>query len=915
MAATDQVRRLRVETSVTGAEQAKIQISGVSGALDNVGKSSEAAARASQRYEEQLARGQRMLAQQMQMMEQFDRQLQNITRREMEHRSALAATAEGFRAMAAAAAAHPVLLAAGAAATTRALSATAAGLEAASVATRAYANDNAAMGRGAGLVARGLQASAEATAAASTSLEGYLGATSRVVMGTRLVSAALGVVAPILGVIGTGLLAIRVGADVLSKASGDYEKLVRLGERAEALDLSGNFVKSFEGLGKTLHLEVDQMDAALTKASAFVRDSLGQQNKLQALLDDLEKQGFAGGDRLRGSVMLDSATTTEQRIRAGVEAMKEFEERGLKLAALRVGENLFPAEVVERLRTGRTTAAEIAEELDAAAQKKIVDQDSVDRALALSRATADVKREISAALETSFDFSSISQKLGEAWLAILERVRDVVVKLNDGITAGLAGLANIGTRLEQLGNASLWRRLADVLPKLPGNGGVVDAPPGGFEMQGPPRSVFQPMIGSRITPEMFGPKLSEMADLAKKSGEVAKNTGDTLSTLDRYLIDLKKSAEVAQTERDLFFASNKEREVAVDLVKARAAAEKDVERGLRDTADLTEEEVQKVTRWAEKMAQVKEETRLLNDGLNAAFGAGNTFFSTFASSLVDGKNAMQAMAASGRSLASSLSSQGFSRLFSKETLSALKPGGDATQAVSAAGAAGGGALMGIGLQRGSMLMSVGGAAVAGAAMGLPFGPEGAAVGAVIGAGVGLLSSVMSQGAAKQQRLLQIQQAMLQQQQEAAQAQSSGQQRSYALQDTRYIAGQDPDTLVGALAIFERQAFRQRQAEMQAGGQAMVELEANIAEGREGVIKDFKERAMATEKDLGRSLNDLQDRGFLNDISDLFDKVANMRVQGLDTAKIDQFFTLSAQKVVDDAHVAGDAFHDEFLAFP
>lgn len=67
------------------------------------------------------------------------------------------------------------------------------------------------------------------------------------------------------------------------------------------------------------------------------------------------------------------------------------------------------------------------------------------------------------------------------------------------------------------------------------------------------------------------------------------------------------------------------------------------------------------------------------------------------------------------------------------------------------------------------------------------------------------------------------------------------------QDDLFIAQQDTDTLAGALAVFDLQAQRRREAEIKAGGEAIVALEALIAQERLNIIQDFAERALEEQK--------------------------------------------------------------------
>lgn len=352
----------------------------------------------------------------------------------------------------------------------------------------------------------------------------------------------------------------------------------------------------------------------------------------------------------------------------------------------------------------------------------------------------------------------------------------------------------------------------------------------------------------------------------------------------------QRALDLAKTERDLIFATDEARVVAL----ARKQTELELTAKM---IPLTDELAKKYIGEKEALAKLTLENQKLGQAIQFVEGLGSNFASTAASGfftsgttqiedlntfkrvmdqagdsvqanlavgLERAAKAMTAMAAAGKNLASSLASKGFETLFKTDTLAALGKGNYGA-ALSGAGMAVGGSLMGMGLQRGSMLLSVGGGALAGAAAGSMVSPGiGTAVGAAVGAGLGLVTGLMQQSANKQQRLLQIQQATLEAAQRLKEKAESAAARQAAFQDQLFISLQNPDTLEGQLAIFDRQSQRAREAETKAGGEAMVDLEANIAEGRLGIIRDFAEQAVAVEEkrlDILEAQQSFQDRLF------------------------------------------------------
>lgn len=76
-------------------------------------------------------------------------------------------------------------------------------------------------------------------------------------------------------------------------------------------------------------------------------------------------------------------------------------------------------------------------------------------------------------------------------------------------------------------------------------------------------------------------------------------------------------------------------------------------------------------------------------------------------------------------------------------------------------------------------------------------------------------------------------------------------RQESFQDRLFRATNDDSTLEGALRAFDRDAQRERLAELKAGGEAINELEAALAAERLDIIKEFNDEAMRAGEELIR----------------------------------------------------------------
>ncbi|MGU3285007.1 hypothetical protein [Methylobacterium mesophilicum] len=351
-----------------------------------------------------------------------------------------------------AAAAHPILVLAASVAAARALgglATSAAGyLGTASAATAAFAEGSTAMGgavaAGGTLAARGLAVAGEAATVVAGGLAAYAtkveGATSVV----GLLVGALRLIPNALLPIAAAFAVFQVASAVIGKAYDDLQKLIDLGQKAQSLDVGAPFLKSFESLGKVIGATTEQMDQALSKASGFLKDSWGQDNNnLSKMLNSITATGAAGPNGLQSTALADTATTLEERLKAGLAAMKELDALGLHLASIQVGEKVLGPETVERMRITGTSAEQLSAALQAAAEKEVLKQEQVDRALQLNKNISDTKQAIADAWAVNLDFSAAATLLDGIWLRILQTVLSIVQAINSAIDGVVAFGATI----------------------------------------------------------------------------------------------------------------------------------------------------------------------------------------------------------------------------------------------------------------------------------------------------------------------------------------------------------------------------------------------------------------------------------------------------------------------------------------
>jgi hypothetical protein len=480
---------------------------------------------------------------------------QQATKAANDNRDAVAQQGSAFRDAGKFIAEHPILVLGASVAAARALAglatSAAGSLGAASASTAAFAEGAAGMGpavvASAALAARGLSGLSTGATAAAAGLETYAAKVAGLTTVTGLLARGLAMVPPLFLPIAAAFAVFEVGSSVIGKANADLDRLIALGERAEKLDVSAPFVKAFEGLAPKIRASTDAMDAALSKASSFLKDSWGSGNALSKLFGDISATGAAGAGGLQATALSDTATTTEERIRAALAGMKELDELGLHLASLQVGEKVFGPEFMERVRTGQTSIAQIVADLDSAVQKEVLKQEQVDRAVALSRQIDDTKRAISDALAVNLDWSAAAILLNEAWLKILQAVRWIVDTMNEGIAAvsnfasavasGIGGAFDAVSNkvtglLTQMGVLSAQQKAATAeLPKVDGSYGPQ-----------------QPTVTARQLPYVFGPTAPTYQQATAGAKQAKEAAQEAASAYDNLLQKTKDRIEELELE-------------------------------------------------------------------------------------------------------------------------------------------------------------------------------------------------------------------------------------------------------------------------------------------------------------------------------------------------------------------------------
>lgn len=508
------------------------------------------------------------------------------------------------------------------------LRATSVGLGLAATAARGLAVEGAALGAATEVAASGLSAGAEAAAALASRL-------SLTVLATRLFSTAAGYALPILGPIGAGLTAFKLGAEAIEKAGSDLDKLVATGREMKALDVSSGLIDGFKHAGIAIRAVEADMQSALRSAATFVKDRPGEENAVSKLFNNLQSKGYGPVPATvqRG---LDLDSSNETKIRAVLDGMKELEERGHRLMAIDVAGKVFGAALAEKLLLANTSAEEFNRLLDEAASKKLTDDAQAKASAELANNIERVKREIGEAWQQSIGFASVATVIDQAWLGILETTNKVVRGISDAVDTA-------GSKLKDWFNSDYWRAISKYMAYEGGQAagdrnrtamepaGLADNPAG-----------YEPKYEARRFPYMFGPDAPKATD-AKGSSSSGGSGSERTASLDTYLKNIEKAAEVAKAEYETIGLGNQARERAVDLAKAQAEAALDFRNGLRESATLTDAETTRINAAADATVRWRDAAADMRSTISEINSDAKSVAHTFVDGMRAGKSATEAL--------------------------------------------------------------------------------------------------------------------------------------------------------------------------------------------------------------------------------------------------------------------------------
>ncbi|RZN10293.1 hypothetical protein CWO91_13960 [Bradyrhizobium genosp. SA-3] len=291
-----------------------------------------------------------------------------------------------------------------------------------------------------------------------------------------------------------GKIALAVGAyklmtAAISGAREQMQQMIDIADKAQNLGVSPAFLQAFTSEAHKLKVEAGELESALDHAFQATKDrspvdigewSVGEE-KITAVEKALrvynETLAKATGQQLQGLVLFRDAQTQEDKIKAVLAAMIQLDQIGQHAASLDLGERMFGAQIVDRMRQGKTSAESMLQTIKEASANAdgIFSNALVERAKEVDDQLKLAHQRLSTALKPSWDdLASVMMDIKSAWADVIGYIAKAVELSNK--LPRIPGLPASATDLEAKRDA-----LAQVNARLNGTGsglfGSVELPP------------------------------------------------------------------------------------------------------------------------------------------------------------------------------------------------------------------------------------------------------------------------------------------------------------------------------------------------------------------------------------------------------------------------------------------------------
>ncbi|WP_407192518.1 hypothetical protein [Bradyrhizobium sp. STM 3566] len=290
-----------------------------------------------------------------------------------------------------------------------------------------------------------------------------------------------------------GKVALAVGAfklmtAAISGAREQMQQMVDIADKAHNLGVSPAFLQAFTSEARKLKVEAGELETALDHAFQATKDrspvDIGEWTVGEEKITDVEKAlrvynetlAKTAGQQLQGLVLFRDAQTQEDKIKAVLAAMIQLDKIGQHAASLDLGERMFGAQIVDRMRQGKTSAESMLATIKEAGANAdgIFSNVLVERAKEVDDQLKIAHQRLSTALKPSWDdLASVMMDIKSAWADVIGYIAKAVELSNQ--LPRIPGMPASATDLDAKRDA-----LAQVKARLNGIGsglfGSIDLP-------------------------------------------------------------------------------------------------------------------------------------------------------------------------------------------------------------------------------------------------------------------------------------------------------------------------------------------------------------------------------------------------------------------------------------------------------
>lgn len=448
--------------------------------------------------------------------------------------------------------------------------------------------------------------------------------------------------------VGTAIFATFKAVDGLVELGKKrIDELVGIAEKAAGGDVGTDFFQGFVKGAKDLRLSADEAAEALKRLATVSREKLGGSD-IAKRLDELRAVGNFSAEAV---AKVSAATNNEDRARAVLALIREALEKGERLAALDIAERAFGPKFADSVRDFGDVATRVGEVADRLKDKPgaIIAPEEIGRAIELKRRMEEAEKQIAERFKPIMtDLAQLGVNHQASWVAIYETIAAAATAVNS-IYAAMKEIPGV---LAQAANSDFFVKLNEWLRAR----GLMDD--SGLEFV-PLREGKGSALGTTGARGRLAARLSNPDDLRRAQreaieiqtrvrGEASTAPGgrggdggkESLDWIERYIEGLEKANLLLEAESRTVGLSNVEKAKAKALAEAQAAA-------AREGRDLTEEEIAKIERLAEKNQRLRDTIKEVEDAKRRAAEAakylGDQAANALADIIIEGKSANEVM--------------------------------------------------------------------------------------------------------------------------------------------------------------------------------------------------------------------------------------------------------------------------------